>query len=162
MRALSDFPRFAMIPAVILLLGALGMMGKTTIDIEAPLAVQPALLDHEMQRRGLVQTDAVKLSLEGVYILRRFMRPPCDGALFVVLLQRNAEGARLLSNALPGMPVRYWLDGQGYRDFPTARYWMARLAYAAQRSVSSAAEPPLLFAYAEYGPCALAPEGASD
>ena len=147
--------RFAAL-AFLILVGVVSVVGKLTPHAMTAADAGPGTVAM-FTRMGLVMLDERPLSKDGSYTLVRFARPPCNGVLNVVALQRNAEGAGLLSKAVPNAPVRYILDGKPYRNFPTVEYWIARLAYQAGRSIGRPAAPPMLAAYSELGDCALSP-----
>jgi len=134
--------------------GAISVLGKTVGQAPAT-AIHADRLNAAFNEGGLVQLDSRPLSKDGVYALNRFVRPPCNGVLNVVALQRNAEGAGLLAQAVPTARVRFILDGTPYETFPTVQYWTARFGHAVGTAVGRQPAPPLLVAYSELGACAL-------
>lgn len=110
-----------------------------------------------LERSGLMFVERKSISRDGIYAILTYVRPPCRGALKAVPLQRNAEGADLLGRAWPGHPVRYFLNGGAFEDFPAIEYWVGRIEHAALTALGRESEPPLLFAYSEIGHCELLP-----
>ncbi len=159
MHASRSFSGSILVLCFLTAVAILSIMGKL-MTLPPTADAREELASNNFTGLGLVMLDRRALSRDGVYTLTRFARPPCNGVLNVVKLQRNAEGAGLLAQAVPNARVRFVLDGTTYETFPTMRYWVARLSFAIGTSIGRQYAPPVLAAYSELGDCSLLPKGS--
>ncbi|MBX2829918.1 MAG: hypothetical protein KTR23_01865 [Rhodospirillales bacterium] len=113
------------------------------------LVIKVDLKQHEdelaslMFGGGLYAAGARALTHQGVYRAMSFYHPRCDGALSVVLLDRNAEAANIL-DSFPGESGFYY-DGTRYEEFPYWSYLFGKVT----------GNVPVVIAYREAGDCQL-------
>jgi len=109
-------------------------------------------------KAGMTRHDGRDLTIDGTYKATVFRDLKCDGALIVMPLPRNAEGANLLSQSLRHPPTQhfYLLFSDTYTTFPNVDFWLAGLRHDVLWLLSiSTAPSPVVLSIAEIGECGL-------
>lgn len=80
---------------------------------------------------------------DGNFVLVSYERPPCEGRLHILPLDRNSEGSLILQSHLGKQMVEseYILQGQRYYNFPTLKFWWAQTQAAIQGTYTNQRMP---------------------
>lgn len=117
---------------------------QTTATPETPTA--PLLNRFEQQ---LLLRDRIQPVNRGNFDIWLYQHKHCEGALAVIALDKNEEGAALLAHYLkrPLSEVQFIFKGQAHAAFPAFTYWL--------HSLNPFAPPSSLLAVTEFGPCKM-------
>ncbi|PHS79025.1 MAG: hypothetical protein COB59_03825 [Rhodospirillaceae bacterium] len=141
-----------------LILAVLGISGKGLTKLKSSDLSAIDTFAAAAKEIGMTRHDGRNLTIDGTYKATVFRDLNCDGALIVVPLPRNAEGADLLSRSLRRPPTQqfFLLFSERYATFPNVAFWFSGLRHDVMWLLNMTnAPPPVVLSVAEIGECEL-------
>ena len=112
---------------------------------------------------NMTKLGTLKAAQQGPYTISGFRSDSCDGAIALIKLQRNSEGAHILTTIFKTSDTRHGvIFGRNvHNDFPALRFSLNQLNHKLLPALKIAYDKRQAIAFAESGSCQLAEQLAS-